>query len=128
MTTALDIVTRAFRKVGISASDEVLQADEAANGIEALNMMLHGWRLRGVNLAHADLTTTSAFPLSPEFEEGTVYMLADRIGADYVAPRSFDADAWFRGIQAAYLTIPESSMPRALIDVPSTDDGLSEAL
>ena len=34
MTTARDIVERAFRKLGVVASDEPMTADQAANGID----------------------------------------------------------------------------------------------
>ena len=39
MSTARDIVEAAFRKLGIVASDEAMTADQADNGINALNRM-----------------------------------------------------------------------------------------
>lgn len=119
MANMLDIVTRAFRKIGVTAKDEVLDASDSAHGIEALNAMMHAWKLRGVDTEHVTLDLSDPFPLAPEFEEGTVYLLASRISPDYEVPQSFDADDWFRAFQAAYIVIPVATIPRALLRTPS---------
>ena len=43
MTTVLDIVTRAFRKIGVSGEGEALDGEAIAEGVDALNdsMTLH---------------------------------------------------------------------------------------
>jgi hypothetical protein len=105
MTTALDIATRAYRKLGISGPGDTLTAEELAEGIDALNAMIHAWKLAGVDTTHADLSADDDFPLGPEYVEGTVYLLAARLSPDYVTPASFDADDWFRKFQAAYMVI-----------------------
>jgi len=119
MTTALDIITRAYRKAGIAAHDEPLTADQAIYGRDALNAMMHGWKLRGVDLEHVSLELADTFSLDPEFEEGTTFLLAGRISPDYQVPVSFDADDWFRTFQAAYTVIPEATIPRTLRRTPS---------
>lgn len=119
MATANDIVTRALRKAAISAIDEAPSADDAANGLEALNMMLAAWKLRGVDTSHTALSGSDTFPLADEFEEGTVYLLAERLSPDYMRPRTFDADDWFRAIQAAYMTVEEVTLPTAISRMPS---------
>lgn len=119
MTTTLDIINRAFRKIGIKAEDEALTADQVAHGLETLNMMLHGWELWGIDINHVDLATGSTFPFLPKFEEGTVYLLAERLFPDYSVPATFSADDFLRRIQAAYMVIPEAVMPRALLTTPS---------
>ena len=119
MTTTLDIINRAFRKIGIKAEDEALTADQVAHGLETLNMMLHGWELWGIDINHVDLLTGSTFPLAAKFEEGTVYLLAERLSTDYSVPPSFSADDFLRRIQAAYMVIPEAAMPKALLWTPS---------
>ena len=119
MTTTRDIVTRAFRKIGVVSEGEALDADTADAGLDALNMMLHGWKLKGVDLTHTNLALSDTFSLDPEYEEGTVYLLAARLSPDYMAPASFDADDWFRGIQAAYMTITAATLPVALTTLPS---------
>ena len=67
--------------------------------------MLFAWKLAGVDTTHAELTLADDFPLPPEYNEGTVYLLASRIAPNYSMPANFDADDWFRKMQAAYLVI-----------------------
>lgn len=119
MTTARDIVERAHRKIGVVARDEAMDADSAAEGIDALNMMLAAWKLAGVDTEHAALDLSDTFPLADEYEEGTVYMLAGRLSPDFMTPANFDADDFFRKIQAAYMTIDASTVPTSLTRTPS---------
>ena len=119
MTLTSAIVTRAFRKIGVGAEGETLTADQSADGITALNMMMHGWKLRGVDLEHTDLALTDTFSLTSEFEEGTVYMLASRLSPDYSIPPDFDADDWFRGIQAVYAPTRVVTMPKGILRTPT---------
>lgn len=119
MATVADVVRRAYRKIGVAASDNPLTANEMAEGVIALNMMLSGWRLRGVNTGYAPLEDSDDFPLSYEFEEGSAYVLAGRLAPDYEAPQSFDADDWFRTIQAAFMQIDEAGFDDALVVLPS---------
>ena len=107
MATMLDIITRAYRKTGIAGIGEDLEPEYIAEGLVALNSMLHQWKLRSVDIEHTDLSTSGIFPIGPEFEEGTVYLLASRIAPDYQRPAAFDADDFFRAMQAAYLVIEE---------------------
>lgn len=119
MPTMADIVNRAYRKIGVLAIDEELGGDEAETGIEALNGMLHEWSLRGVDISHTDKILSDEFPLAAAYRDGTVYMLASRLAPDYVVPQAFDADDFFRAIQAAYMTIDTVSFDKALTEVPS---------
>ena len=119
MATMIDIVTRAYRKARLCPNNEALDADMASEGVEALNGMLHEWKLRGVDISHTTKADMDAFPLGPEYEDGTVYLLAERISPNYNRPRQFDADDFFRTMQAANLTIAAVTMPAALIHVPS---------
>lgn len=119
MTTMRDIVTRAYRKAGITGVNTPLEAEYAAEGLDALNSMLHEWKLHSVDISHTDLTLSGTFPLASEYERGTVYLLAQDISPDYQMPPTFDPDEFFRVIQAAYMTIDEVTMPKALTEVPS---------
>lgn len=119
MTTALDIATRALRKARVLGHGDVAEADNAAAALADLNMMLAAWKLAGVDIGHSALSVASDFPLGAEFEEGTVYMLAARIAQDFAYPMGFDADDFFRRIQAAYTTIDTVKMPLALTQMPS---------
>lgn len=119
MATVEDIVTAAYRKLSIVSEDETMSAAMLANGVDAFNRMLHGWKLRGVDVEHTDLAAGDAFPLADEFQEGTIYVLAGRVSPDYSAPANFDADDWFRTLQAAYIAITAATMPKALTRMPS---------
>lgn len=119
MATMRDIVGRAFRKNGLTASDTDLTADQASEGLDALNAMLHEWKLRGVDISHSDLGLDGTFPLGDEYKDGVVHMLAARLWPDYMVPPAFDPDDFFRAIQAAYLTIETVSLPKAVTEVPS---------
>jgi hypothetical protein len=48
MTTALQIIKRAFAKVGIRAAETPLQASEINDGVDVLNDMLATWGATGV--------------------------------------------------------------------------------
>lgn len=119
MTTVRDIVTRAYRKIGVGGHGEDLEAAEMADGVEALNAMIFGWKLAGVDTEHTAVTPSDTFPLDAEYEEGTVYLLADRLSPDYEMPARFDADAWFRRFQAAYFTATDVTLDDAVIKASS---------
>ena len=119
MTTTLQIVTRAYRKNGIAANDTALTADEIAEGVDALNAMIYAWKLRGVDVSHVALAAPDTFALGSEYEEGTVYLLASRLAPNYEIPPAFDAEAWFRNIQASYWTQDASTFQLGLTRMPS---------
>ena len=114
MSTARDIVERAFRKIGVVASDEPMTADQAENGINALNMMMNGFVLDGIDVGHTDLTLGDTFTMQPEFEEGCVYLLAERLSPDYAAPANFSTSRFRQRLSAAYLIIPDVKFDRTL--------------
>jgi hypothetical protein len=109
------MVERAFRKIGVSSSDEPLTADQMDHGIDTLNMLLAAWRLQGVDMPLHTLAPGDPFPLQPEFQEGAVYMLASRLAPDFSVPAAFDADDYFRKIQAAFMRIDDAELPLALL-------------
>lgn len=118
MATMSDIVERAFRKVGIVAKDEDMDADQAADGIVQLNSLMFGWKLAGVNFTHTEKALGDTFPLGPEFEEATVWQLAERLGPDYgVAAPS--ADMWLRMMQAELVDVTPMTLETTLTTTPS---------
>lgn len=119
MATCLDIIERAHRKIGVLSRDETLQAHDVAEGLGALNMMLFAWKLDAVDTSHSAKATADTFPLASEYEEGAVYVLASRLSPDFQAPAAFDADDWFRSIQAAYSSLTEVTLPSAITSLPS---------
>lgn len=119
MTTFRDIIERAYREIRVVAADEAMTAEQAANGLVTCNSMMHGWKLFGANIGHADAQLTDTFTLPPRFEEGTVFMLASRLGSAYATQPGFDADKWMRALQAAYANPPASEMPYGFRFPPS---------
>jgi hypothetical protein len=105
MTTVRDIITRAFRKIGVTANDEELTADQAVTGLNALNAMMHAWTLRVRTWAHIDVALADDFPMPASFHEGVVYMLASEVAPDY-SVASFSAEEWFRRFATYYHNIP----------------------
>lgn len=122
MTTTRDIIERAYRKLGIVASDEPMTAEQAQNGLMALNMMMHGLALQGVDLEHADLALTDDFSMAAKFEEGATYLLAQRIAPDNSI--AFDADGFLRLLQTAYLSIDAVTFDSGLVYPSSRYQGL----
>ncbi|MCI5040029.1 MAG: hypothetical protein MRY81_10125 [Donghicola eburneus] len=119
MTTVRDIVSRALRKARVLEHGGVAENDNLVEGLADLNMMMAAWKLSAVDVGHTTLDANSTFPLNPEFEEGTVYMLAARISTDFAYPVGFDADDFFRSIQASYATVGEVTMPSLLLKTSS---------
>lgn len=119
MTTVRDIITRAYRKIGVVAMGEAVPADEMQHGVDVFNDMLWGWKPRGVDIQHEGLDASDDFALDRQFHEGAVYVLASRLSPDFSAPQGFDADDWFRALQAAFIVIDKVNFPETLTYLPS---------
>lgn len=68
--TNRQIVTDAFRKIGVVATDSTMTADEAATGGRALNRLLKAFQNRGYNLwtttqLTVSLTTAASYTMTP---------------------------------------------------------------
>jgi hypothetical protein len=118
MPTVRDIVERAYRKIGVVASDEPMTADQADAGADAINDMMHGWKADGVDIAHVDVVLSDEFPLDPMFREGAVYMLAARLAPDF-SVASFNTTEFMQRLSAHYLIVDDVDMPLALLCTPS---------
>lgn len=119
MATMRDIVSRALRLAGISDIAEGVHVEQASDGLEALNAMMHSWALEGVDTEHTTLGLSDTFPLPAKFEDGTAHLLAVRVLPSYQLPATFDPDGFFRAMQAHYVTVPDAEMPPALLFPPS---------
>lgn len=69
MTIARDIITDAFRKIGVVAADEPMDADQAASGVRALNRYLGSLQNRGIEFyldvtVDITLTTAASYPVT----------------------------------------------------------------
>jgi len=69
MATALSIINGALRLLMVKSSDVVLTADEASDGLEALNMMLGSWSNEQLMIYHE---TKESFTTTPNLNPHTI--------------------------------------------------------
>lgn len=121
MTTAREIITSAYKRVGIAEKDEQLEADYADYGLDALNEMMHGWKARSADTTHTTLALSDDFPLAAEYEGPTITLLANRVSSDYGVqppPPIQVKDAWDI-IAAAFFVMTEATFDDGLLNMPS---------
>ena len=106
MATVQDIVTRAYRKIGVSAVDEELTADMAQEGLDAFNDMVMAWELQGVipDRSFTEAALADTFPFSDRFRDPVVHILASKLAHNYGVSVAYDPDDHFRKIQADLIT------------------------
>lgn len=88
MTTALDIITRSFQRIGVYAPGEVISAADSSDALDLLNEMIDQWSLEDLMcyantetsipliVAQAQYTLTgSARPISINYAAGAAYVL-----------------------------------------------------
>ena len=118
MATCRDLVERAFRKIGVVATDEAMTADQADIGMDALNMLMHGLVLEGIDAGYTSLELADQFSLDARYDESIVYMLANKIAPDFNRPGVDDRLAKQR-IANAFLIVPTVQIDSALRDTSS---------
>ena len=113
MASCRDLVERAYRKIGVVATDEAMTADQASVGMDALNMMMHGLVLEGVDTGYTGLALADDFSLDARFDESVVYMLANKLAPDFNRPGVDDRIARQR-IANAFLIVPDAEIDTGL--------------
>lgn len=110
MATLTEIVTRAFRRLGVFDALQAPSAEDMAAGKQALEAMVNAWEAEGLS--------GDVLPLDARFEQAVVAMLALRLAEEYGrAPGQVlvnDARAGWQALQAAYTPVPESRFDAAL--------------
>lgn len=106
--TALDTVTRAMRMLGVVIIGNAISATEGANGLTALNAMMHGWKGQGVDIGHIDLALTDNIDLADQFLNGCTALLAIELSSEFTVPvpagvAATAANGW-SALQAEYIT------------------------
>ena len=116
MSSSAQIVIRALKRLRVLGSGEDPSAEDAADGLAALNAMIAGWEADGIKVS-------GDVPLDARFEEGVVAMLAVRLADDYgKEPSSVvvrDAEIGWERLQAAFRHIPLAQFDSALRNMPS---------
>lgn len=117
MSSSAQIVTRALKRLRVLGAGEEPAAEDAADGLAALNSMIASWEGKGVKVA-------TDIPLDARFEQGVVAMLAVRLAPDHGkqvdAVTAQDADDGWRALQAAFVHIPIARADSALRNAPSS--------
>lgn len=119
MATALDIITRAARRINVLASEEAPQAADAADGLQVMNDMMHGFGPRGIHYAHVTLVATDTVNLPDEQLRNLVLLLADDLAREYSVPIAQDLRTDImraeQQLQAAYYSVPPAKTGRGLL-------------
>ena len=116
MSSSAQIVARALKRLRVIGAGEDPSAEDAADGLAALNAMIAGWKADGVEVS-------GDVPLDARFEEGVIAMLAVRLADDYGATPSSvvvrDAEQGWQRLKAAFTHIPLAQFDSALRNMPS---------
>jgi len=78
MTTALQLVTSALRKIGAVAAGEAPDASEQSDALAALNQLIESWNLQGLTLYRLE---NASYTLVPSQQTYTIGSGADFDGA-----------------------------------------------
>jgi hypothetical protein len=119
MATASDIVTRALKLLAITAAGETPPAEDSADGLTALNRMMHGWKVsEGIDLGHSDVVLTDTITLPDDHLEAVEYNLAVRLSPIWQAPVppavAIEAMNGLTKLRALYTDAEEASLDNAL--------------
>ena len=81
--TAIGVILRALRSLGVLHSGESPSADEAADALHTLNDMLNAWRLKGIDLEYLDTDLYDVIPYPDDHIAAIRYNLAVELAAEY---------------------------------------------
>jgi len=76
MTTALQIIDRAYSLLGYKAAGEVLSAADAAYALDALNVMLDGWNTQRLFIVSVDEVVATISTVSATVGTGQIFNTA----------------------------------------------------
>jgi hypothetical protein len=116
-----DIVTAAFRRIGAWGLGEVNAPTEMDDGLRVLDDMLTEWKLRGVEfeLWSPGLAKENPFGIPREYHEGVIQMLAARLAPGYGQASGFDAEEFFRALQAQFTVLEPVTLDTA-VSIPNS--------
>ena len=129
MTTARDVIKSALRRLEILAYDEEPDGKMADNALTALNDMMFGWEVRGVDVEHTALAINDNIALDKKWHHALGYLLAEHIGSEWgtgLKPADqTEAMRCWNNLAAAYLVVTNVTIPRSLTVLPSQEDQYS---
>lgn len=111
MATASDIVTRSMRSLRLLASGDEPTADELADALVALNDMLFGWRIEGLDIAHTTLVAATTVDVPDDHLNTIRLSLAERLSGEFGAELSpsdqMTLSEGMKALRAYYLSIAD---------------------
>jgi hypothetical protein len=117
--TANDIINRAGRRLNILAGEEEWTGAEAADNLQLLNDMMHGFNGKGIQYAHVDLAAADTVNMPDELIRPLILVFCKELAIDYgeqIDPMTMgeitDAENQLKNY---YLSIPPSATDRGLI-------------
>jgi hypothetical protein len=122
MATALDVIRRSMRLIGALAEGEVPTAEQAADGLTALQSMLGEWETRGLRLgAVVDTTYATATDIAVPVThlQALAFNLAVNLAPEYGAAQAMQAivpqaERAFDALLAQYAQPPTVPLDPAL--------------
>ena len=113
MTTMADMVTLALKRLRVINPRKVPDAAAAAEGLSALNAMMHSWKGQAVDIDHVDLEASDDFPLGEEHVQGVAALLAIRLAGDYGVQIDQgivrDAEMGWSALEAEFIDPPDDA-------------------
>lgn len=110
MATAVEISTRALRRLAVIGANETPSSADVEAAKEALTAMVNSWEAEGL--------TADILPLDARFEQAVVAMLAVRLAEEYGKSPSKvlvrDADNGWNQISAAFFAVPASRFDKGV--------------
>lgn len=118
MTTALQIINRAYEKAGIKPYDQTLTDAQKSTGLELLNEMLDQWEDEDIVLNHPTLAATDTVYVSKADIAAIKHNLAVKARLHYRRSPdpllAIEASRLFLSMQAKYSEVEEMDLPKSL--------------
>ena len=118
------LINTAYRKIGVVGHGQELNAEQAAAGLEAFNLMVFALSLDGIDFDQTPESTpmatrvgyaaTNDVPFPPAFWEGAIFILANRLAPEY-SSQGFNEEQWKSGMRTALVKPVVSELPIGLV-------------
>jgi hypothetical protein len=112
--TAREIITAAYRDLGICSEDESPTAEQMSQGLDLLNDMMNGWEAKGIQYTHADLTIGATVNVPDFLTRSTRWMIAAEIagkhGKQMTPWQELQVMEARQELQGYYTTVPRAQI------------------
>jgi hypothetical protein len=117
--TASDVISKALQRLNLISEVETMSSEQAADGLIALNEMMHGFSSQGIAYAHSDLALTDTVNMHDGLIDSLKWMLARKLADDgygvVLSPQQLGMMMMAkRALQAAYFLRRVAPVDRAL--------------